>query len=34
MNEKTPSEQLRLLATYDLQRSKSARLREVFDDVE
>ncbi len=34
MTENTLSEQLRLLATNNMQRSKSARLREVLDDVE
>ena len=34
MTEKTLSEKLRLLANHDLERSKSARLRDVYDDVE
>lgn len=34
MTEKTLSEKLRSLANDDLTRSKSARLRDVFDDVE
>ena len=34
MTEKTLSEKLRLLANNDLARSKSARLRDVYDDVE
>lgn len=34
MTEKTLSEKLRLLANHDLERSKSARLRDVYNDVE
>lgn len=34
MTEKTLSEKLRLLANNDLERSKSARLRDVYNDVE